>query len=185
MQADLFEADCVKRDAYFVGSYRIRLSRDWATGRRAMVIGCNPSNADALKDDPTSRWWNHWFKRAGFGGYDAFNLYPFCTSSPKACREIAANLTAEDHAALFELNLPSLIEAARSADQIFVCWGAIAWDNDWIAKVSRDVVTVAQHDNALWCWGTTMDGSPKHPLARGRHRISAEQPAEVWVLGGC
>jgi hypothetical protein len=32
----------------------------------------------------------------------------------------------------------------------------------------------------IWCWGTTTSGAPKHPLARGKHRIPVDQPAILW-----
>ena len=146
-----------------------------------MVIGCNPSSADALQDDPTSRWWNKWFRQAGFGGYDALNLYPFCTSSPKACRQITENLTNLDRAALFEHNLPLLVATAQTVDQIFVCWGGIAWDQVWIDRVYAEILRSIGGRDSLWCWGITKAGAPKHPLARGQHRILSDQPVEIWA----
>lgn len=38
------------------GRYRYRLWRAWATeGRSALIVGLNPSTADATEDDPTIR----------------------------------------------------------------------------------------------------------------------------------
>ena len=181
MQGELFESVKIRRDAHFEGPHRIRLSRDWDVGRRAMVIGCNPSNADAHSDDPTSRWWNKWFKQAGFGGYDALNLYPFCTSRPRACRQIVECMTEAEHAALFKINLPALVEVGHGADQIFVCWGAIAWDQKWIATVCDEIKQAIGQPADLWCWGKTKVGAPKHPLARGAHRIAFDQQPEIWL----
>ncbi|AHE56053.1 hypothetical protein [Sphingomonas sanxanigenens] len=32
----------------------------------------------------------------------------------------------------------------------------------------------------LWCWGKTKDGAPKHPMARGLHRIPRDQQPIMW-----
>jgi hypothetical protein len=181
MQGDFFDTSLIKRDATFVGDYRIKLSRDWDEGSRALVIGCNPSTANALNDDPTSRWWNAWFKQAGFGGYDAANLYPFCTSSPTECRAIVEDNSSETKRALHEINMPALVEMSRSAKSVFVCWGAIAWDAAWVAMVSGEIMKARHREPTLWCWGTTQSGAPKHPLARGKHRIPKDQLAIAWV----
>ena len=82
--------DDIERRAHFTNGNRITLTRIWnAELPMALVIGCNPSTADGLSDDPTVRWWNKWFRANGFGGYVAMNLYPFCTSSPVECRKRA------------------------------------------------------------------------------------------------
>lgn len=185
LPTDLFGVATIKCAARFARpGVRLLLSRDWAFGPRALVIGCNPSTADADKDDPTSRWWNSWFQRFGFGGYDAMNLYPFCTPSPTACREIAERINAgADWGARDDLhfvNLPLLVEKAKAARHVFVCWGAIAWDQYWIEHVVESIQTgVAPYPNLL-CWGMTSSGAPKHPLARGKHRIAVNQPPLLW-----
>jgi len=165
---------------------RLGLSRDWGKGPRALVIGCNPSDADAEKDDPTSRWWNRWFSLNGFGGYDAMNLYPFCSADPAACRRIVAAIDGGHWRIRDELhfiNLPALVHAAKTAHQVFVCWGAIAWDADWIEYVVEEIQFGPEPWPDLFCWGTNGDGSPKHPLARGRHRIPTDQPPVLWRAG--
>lgn len=181
---DLLGKPILQRSASFARpGVRRRLSRRWGPGPLALVIGCNPSTADAEKDDPTSLWWNAWFQHFGFGGYDAANLYPFCTSSPKECRKRASNAIKGgewgDRDDLFA-NLDYIVRLSKQADQVFVCWGAIAWDDDWIEHVVEHIQTGEAPYPDLWCWGKTASGAPKHPLARGRHRIDPQSAAILW-----
>ena len=179
---DLF-GDKPRAGAVFSGSNRLTLWREWGSGPKACVIGCNPSTADATKDDPTSRWWNRWFLQNGFGRYDAVNLYPFCTSSPAECRKIVGAIDRgawDVRDALHFVNLPHVVSMAKAAAQVFVCWGAIAWDDVWIEHVIEEIQSGEPPYPDLWCWGTTASGAPKHPLARGAHRIPVDQPAIMW-----
>jgi hypothetical protein len=75
----------ILRSARFVDDGRIELHRRFGDGRTACVIGHNPSEAGGDRDDPTSRWWNRWFPRFGFGAYTAVNLYPWICSAPAEC----------------------------------------------------------------------------------------------------
>lgn len=180
---DLFGHETMHRDAKFVSGDRVELSRRWGPGPIACVIGCNPSTADALGDDPTSLWWNAWFQLFGFGGYRAVNLYPFCTSSPAECRKRADWHNTDDWFARDQMlmtNLPHVIEVAKAADQVFVCWGNIAWDDMWIEHVVEEIQTGAEPWPDLWCWGTTKSGAPTHPMARGKHRIPRNQKPILW-----
>ena len=176
--------DDIERRAHFTSGNRITLTRVWEKDKPlALVIGCNPSTADGLTDDPTVRWWNKWFRQAGFGGYVAMNLYPFCTSSPAECKKIAdwenngPDWYARD---AIQSNLASVVEQSETAHQIFVCWGAIAWDLDWIEFFVEEVGQYYMPVDGLWCWGTTKNGAPKHPMARGKHRIPADQEPILW-----
>ncbi len=181
---DLLGDPIVRRDAVFHGKgCRLVLSRDWGPGPRALAIGCNPSDASHLRDDPTSHWWNTWFRWAGFGGYDAMNVYPFITSSPAECRRIVDGIEGGDwdaRDALHFVNLPLLVERAKAAHQVFVCWGNIAWDAVWLDHVVEAIQAGEPPYPHLWCWGLTQSGSPKHPLARGKHRIPREQQPILW-----
>lgn len=175
--------DAPRASAEFSGDNRLTLSREWGSGPSACVIGCNPSTADAYRDDPTSRWWNSWFRSSGFGRYDAVNLYPFCTSSPKECRRVVDTIKQgawHVRDALHFTNLPHVVKTAKAADQVFVCWGNIAWDDAWIDHVVEEIQTGQEPFPDLWCWGKTASGAPKHPLARGKHRIDKDQPAVLW-----
>lgn len=58
---DLFAEPLLKRSGHFPApGIRGRLSRNWGQGRRAFVLGCNPSDAGGDSEDPTSSWWNRW-----------------------------------------------------------------------------------------------------------------------------
>lgn len=184
---DLFGQEIMQRDAIFVSGDRIELSRRWGPGPIACVIGCNPSDADALKDDPTSLWWNAWFELFGFGGYRAVNLYPFCTSSPVECRKRADWHKTDDSFARDQMimsNLPHVAKVAKEAAQVFVCWGNIAWDDMWIDHVIEAIQGDEEPWPDLWCWGKTKSGAPTHPMARGKHRIPRDQKPILWRAAG-
>lgn len=180
---DLF-GDCLQMDAEFHGEdCRLTLSRRWGPGPIANVIGCNPSRAGREKEDNTSRWWTAWFQEFGFGGYDATNLYPFITPDPTGCRRLVESIDGgawDIRDALHFVNLPHVVAKAKAADKVFVCWGAIAWDQEWIEHVIEQIQFGEAPYPDLWCWGKTASGAPKHPMARGKHRIPAEQPAILW-----
>lgn len=180
---NLFGEPVLQRSARFVMGNRIELCRRWGPGPLACVIGHNPSDAGQDSDDPTSKWWNRWFQHYGFGGYTAVNLYPFVTADPAECRRIADWSSRDDWAArdaLQFVNLPAVVEIAKTAAQAFVCWGGIARDHYWIEHVIEEIQTGEAPWPDLWCWGKTKDGAPMHPMARGKHRLAWDQPAVLW-----
>lgn len=184
MQTDLFGKMEIQRSAHFLcDDVRIRLTRNWGIGPRAFVLGCNPSNADTSTDDPTSKWWNRWFMHYGYGGYDAGNLYPFVSSSPKECRKMADwENNGPDWYARDTLlsNLSAVVEMAKAADAVFVCFGNIAWDDSWVENVIEEIQTGCEPWPNLWCWGKTKSGAPTHPMARGKHRLDPLAPPILW-----
>lgn len=180
---DLFGEVPMVRRADFDGKNRLRLIRSWGAGPRACVIGHNPSNADGTKDDPTSWWWNKWFQRFGFGGYVAVNLYPWCSTKPADVYQRVDAIDCGDWSSRDELyftNLDTVVVEAKKADQVFVCWGAIARDCLWLDHVVEEIQTGEEPWPDLWCWGKTASGAPKHPMARGRHRIAQDQKPILW-----
>jgi hypothetical protein len=172
------------RSARFAGADRIELVRRWGPGPKACVIGHNPSDANAFRDDPTSLWLIHWFHLFGFGGYTIVNLYPIVTSDPAECRRWAAwedngpDWAARDRICF--LNLPEVVKAAKAADQVFACWGAIAHDWNWVDHVVEEIQSGEEPWPAIWCWGKTASGAPKHPMARGAQRIPRDQVPLLW-----
>ncbi len=188
VDVDLFGAPVMSRDARFLREgVRLTLSRRWGAGPRALVIGCNPSDADAARDDNTSNWWNRWFQHYGFGAYDAANAFPFCSPHPRVCRDrVRAAWAGEwgDRDAL-HANLDHVAKLAKAAHQVFVCFGNIAndIDADWVEHMLEHIQAGEEPYPDLWCWGTTASGAPTHPLARGKHRIDPLQAPILWRAG--
>jgi hypothetical protein len=182
---DLLGDPVMRRDATFLRpGVRLTLSRRWGPGPIACVVGCNPSDADALKDDPTSKWWNRWFQHYGFGGYDAPNVFPFVSPDPRVCKARVAKIWAgewHDRDAL-HANLSHVAKLAKAADQVFVCWGNIAHDIDFdcVQQVIEEIQSNEGPWPDLWCWGTTKSGAPTHPMARGKHRIDPLAAPILW-----
>jgi hypothetical protein len=156
--------------------YRWTLTRRWREDRPVAVFcGCNPSTADARKNDPTILREIGFAERWGYGGLIKVNAYPFRTSKP---RELA-RWCADDHDAYcdaMETNERHIIREAMATQLFVACWGGIA-PSDWpslLLSALREIRITVHH------LGLTKDGHPKHPMARGKHRIPDNQKPIVW-----
>jgi hypothetical protein len=162
---------------------RWRLGRVWDPGLpQALVLGYNPSAAGAEKNDPMVLRWNFFFGRWGFGGYTAMNKYPVISSDPAECwRWAAPQLDGRQPPGLFYGNVDKICEAASAASKVFVCWGKCRHqdDEDWSEYLIDELFSRGKATE-LWCFGTNIDGSPKHPMARGRQRIPDDQRPVLW-----
>jgi len=181
---DLAGKPVMERFEHSAEGMRLVLSRRWAAeGPIACVIGHNPSTASGLTEDPTTLWLNAWFQQAGFAGYTIVNLYPWRSPDPRDVYRKVEEISEGDWGLRDNLhlrNLPKVVEAAKSAGQVFACWGAIARDLDWIEHVVEQIQFDAEPWPAIWCWGLTKAGAPKHPMARGKHRIPKDQEPILW-----
>lgn len=150
------------------GQYRYLLARIWEPGKNLVLfVGLNPSTADADKDDPTVNWWRAFAKRLGCGGFLAANLSAFRTSSPKILKQQGFPVGPE--------NDEALLGAARVCATIVVCWGSIKWER------VRTVYEMLRPFGP-YCLGVNADGSPRHPLARGKNKLRVEDAVlRPWV----
>lgn len=179
-------ADTIKRSATIsrCGSFRWKLTRTWSSdGGRVCFIGLNPSTADHRDDDPTVRWWTHWSRVHGYGGFTAVNLYPFRSPSPAECRKWSDYLSnGPDWCARDRLweNETVVVREAKAAALVVACWGGGTWDPEYVDHIVEQVETGEAPWPTIHCFGRTQDGSPTHPMARGRHRIPREVAPVVW-----
>lgn len=166
----------MKRGAGYRRDRRMRwtLTREWGDGPRVCYIGHNPSTAGHEKDDPTSAAWVRFATGNGFGSYIAVNLYPLRTAKPGICRNWLA--TGHPDPDLAE-NARIVAGAIRCSDIVVACWGGMAADRGHIAFMTR---MVGEAGRQIFCLGETADGSPKHPMARGVHRILPGQQFMPW-----
>lgn len=162
--------------------FRYLLTRSWAGSlagiRWVCFVGCNPSTADALDDDPTIRREVGFARAIGATALVKVNLCPRRETRPDRLR--LDDLTAEEAIQMRETNARWLRHAAglgRSYRGIGVvaAWGAAP------AIVRAEIPLAMQALGApLLCLGVTKDGSPRHPLYLPRTAAPVEWQAAQW-----
>jgi len=132
--------------------YRYVLWRTWAPGpRRLVVIGLNPSTADATTNDRTVSRCMTFAQRERCSGLVMLNLFAYRATDPKRMR-VASDPIGPN-------NDRFIRDRTRGGDLVVVAaWGAHGSHLDRAAKVCRLGLP------AMRCFGVTKDGSPKHPL---------------------
>jgi len=129
-------------------SYRYLLWRTWDPARpRLLVVGLNPSTADATRLDPTSRRCVDFARRWGFGTLLLANVYAFRATRPRLL------LTASDPVG--KQNDAWLRHLAARADTVLAAWGH--WGSGRGPEVGRIL-------GDPLCLGTTKGRQPRHPL---------------------
>lgn len=163
MSDALFEVEgAMVREAGFSPDrhYRYWLSRSWddALGQ-VMFVGLNPSTADHVTDDPTIRRCITFARRWGYGRLVMCNLFSLISSDPKALLAASDPVGPDyDH---------DLRQWARFSDLVVECWGAFPEAR----KRAADVRQRGLLGSDVAVLGLTADGSPIHPMARGRRRL--------------
>lgn len=172
------------RDALIdpTGRYRYWLARGWQDpgaadfGGIALWIMLNPSTADAQKDDPTIRRVVQFTKRWGYGRAVVANLFAFRATSPL---DIPVD-EAEAIGAGCNLYIRTLIRGARL---VVAAWGSPA--SPRLSAMMRPRVALVRElareaGVTLHAIGVTHAGAPKHPLARGLHRVPDDALPVPW-----
>jgi hypothetical protein len=156
------------------GCYRDELRRVWNRELPLLVVCMlNPSTADHLVDDPTVQALMHFGRLWGFGGLLIVNLYSIRTSSPKAMMAHADPVGAGSAD-----SIQSAIEYARKyGGRLLVAWGN---DGAWEARDEWFCSRATSQGVSLICLGRTSSGAPKHPMARGRHRVPRDQQPVLY-----
>lgn len=158
---DLMPTGTIVRSAEIEDNYRWTATRAWGAGPCIHWNLLNPSDADALKDDPTMWRMIGFSYRWGFGSLIVTNLYPFISSSPEAMRTWRAHWSGEDwinqhsgglvwpydHSALCAWlhNMDVVREVIKKTDVHVAAWGNGADDADvknFMDEVSWDYDTI-------------------------------------------
>lgn len=140
--------------------HRYALWRIWNTASYGWCtfIGLNPSTADEREDDPTIRRCIGFALRWGYGGIVMLNAFSFRATDPIRLR-LADNPSGDPihrrilrHYAMLGSNIGGIVVAAWGVH------GALDLRGDAVAQDLREAGVT------LYCFGTTRDGYPKHPL---------------------
>lgn len=141
--------------------------------KRVCFLMLNPSTADAFVLDPTV---NECRKRAldlGADVLEVVNLFAFRSPYPAELRKRAHGFRGDGYE-----NNHAIMEACAGAFRVIAAWGTHG------ALDGRDAIVrglLAQEQVELHHLGLTDGGYPKHPLARGKHRIPADLQPAVWA----
>src|SRR5262249_51652906 len=137
------------------GTYRYWLSRWWDKKRPlAVFVMLNPSDADAVQDDPTIDCCVRLAKREGFSGIHVVNLFAFRASDKKLLVEQADPVGPD--------NDSHIREAAKLGAVTIVAWGeyvAVLSRPKRVLKLLRDAAS-----GKLKCIERLKNGEPRHPL---------------------
>lgn len=152
------------------GFYRYALWRQWGSRHlpQLVVIGLNPSTADATSDDPTIRRCVAFAKRERCGGLMMVNLYAFRATEPEDCRRAADSCGPDNNYTLIDV----FESAAAQKWPVVAAWGATEWARPRSAWVTQQA---AIHQVQMLCLGVTTSGAPRHPLY-----VKGDTPLSAW-----
>lgn len=164
------------------GAYRFRLDRDWRHENAGLFGGegldqaprivvwvmANPSTADHAVDDPTIRRIVRFSRAWGFDALRVVNLSPFRSSTPAEAHEHV--LPGE----VYLRNLGQVVDSTWGAERVVAAWGNVG-----APLMTGALRTQILHASPV-CLGTTAAGNPKHPLARGAHRVPDDFEPLPW-----
>ena len=136
------------------GKYRYMLRRTWNHNQpRVLIVMLNPSTADATADDATIRSCVRLCRWRNDGGFEVVNLFAFRATDPTELKTATDAIGPDNDRA---------IEAALGRCDIAICaWGAYPG----AIERGRTVLSALRcHRPAVFSWGKTKAGAPKHPL---------------------
>ncbi|MGN6107722.1 MAG: DUF1643 domain-containing protein [Kofleriaceae bacterium] len=140
-----------------------------AVDRTVGFIMLNPSTASGVDargrevNDPTVLRIKGWTERWGFGAVLIANKYARRSPHPEHLQKVDDPVGPKNDA--------FLLQVAQLAEIVVCAWGAPLrkWSEQRTARVLE--ILIAEAGVLPWVLGTTQDGDPKHPMARGLHRV--------------
>jgi hypothetical protein len=143
---------------------------------RIVFVMLNPSTADAFKVDPTVLRCVKFAQSWGGDVLEVVNLFAFRSPYPADLYHVADRGDGP----------------ANDAQIVAACTGAVKVIAAWGAHPITQLGFTPRHDQVrrllaragvqLHHLGLTADGAPKHPLARGKHRIPDSAVPIPWIV---
>jgi hypothetical protein len=154
--------------------YRYELRRVWNAELPLLVVCMlNPSNADHQVNDPTILALVHFAAMWGYGGILVINLFAYRASSPAEMMGADSPIGPDNHRYIED----AFVYAKANGGKLLAAWGnggTFEGRDEWFCGRAR------MHGLQLICLGTTKGWHPKHPMARGVHRIPRNQQPVEW-----
>lgn len=165
-------------------AYRWTLTRAWDARPMLLVCMFNPSSADHNDDDPTITLLCHIASHNGYGGIVVVNGIPLRSPRPAEAIDMVNTWDkrqAWDERDALQANLSTIQKQVARAGAVLLAWGALADRcHFWFDTVLDEIETALPDGVPLYCLGKTAGGYPKHPLARGKHKVRKDAPLLPW-----
>jgi hypothetical protein len=154
-------------------------------GSRTLCVGMqNPSKAqahDGGRNDPTIHRLVGFAPRLGFGRLVVVNTYMLVEPDQKALYRWINSLSLWDRRAHRMKALEIAIREAKAADMFIAAYGNGHPDDKWPREF---VGRIAAAGVNVHVFGRNQNGTPKHPMARGRNRIPDDAQPVLWLAAG-
>lgn len=166
------------------GLYRWTLTRAWDGRPMLLVVMFNPSTATHTVDDPTITLLCQIAAHNGFGGIVVVNGIPLRSSTPAPAVEMVN--TWDERQDWYDRdrlqnNLAVIQREVARAGAILLAWGNLASRCEpWFDHVLEQIREALPVHVPLFCLGKTALGYPKHPLARGKHKVRKDEKLQLW-----
>lgn len=132
--------------------HRYFLERCWNKKKPAlMIIGLNPSTADAINNDPTVARCINFGKTWGYGRIYMMNIFAYRATNP-IIMKAAKNPIGKE-------NDKWLVRVAARSDMILAAWG----NHGFYLDRDIQIITLLKKYK-LFCLDKNVTGCPKHPL---------------------
>ena len=166
------------------GKYRMTLTRTWDERPKLLVCMFNPSTADWREDDPTIHLVCQVASHNGYGGIVVVNGIPLRSSKPAEAADMANTWDKrqawDERDRLFQ-NVDEIKDQVQKAGAVLLAWGALAdLTPFWFDHIIEQIREALPEGVRLKCLGKTKGGHPKHPMARGKHKVRADAPLLDW-----
>ena len=152
----------MKYDIYF-GDGNVRFALGKSGKKPLVIIGVNPSTADAYESDPTITKVEKLASAWDYDGFLMLNLYPVRESNPK-------NLVGEFDVGLASINseIVGMLLKEQKPPVIWAAWGnAINLNKEFVVCL-KDLAAALKDQNPIWlqCGNLTDEMNPRHPNPR-------------------
>lgn len=161
--------------------YRWTLTRDWDERPRLLVGLFNPSDASHERDDPTTTILCHIAAHNGFGGYTIVNFTPLRSSVTGPAIDMLRRAQVDGDPGLREIlwrNAKVIDRELDKASAFLAAWGSMGGEaGSWYELLMQ---TLRDRLVPVYRLGVCANGHPKHPMARGRHKVPKDAVLERW-----
>lgn len=136
------------------GRYRYAIWRHWGGGKGPVLwVLCNPSTADAEKDDPTIRKCIGFTKRWGFDAITVVNVFAWRATNPSELGPLGGDRDGPENDSIIQHH-------AKSHALVVAAWGTIAYGiNPPRVRYVRGLL-----GRDAVCLKKSKAGHPWHPL---------------------